>query len=66
MMLFNANLVLVFDIENSIIEVNVLFPGDDVFRKALRYFAIKNKFEVRTVKSDRKRFIKKYKHPSCF
>jgi MuDR family transposase len=56
---------LVFDPENPKIEVNVLFPDVDAFRKALRHFAIKNEFEVRTVKSDKKRFIGECKHPNC-
>jgi MuDR family transposase len=55
----------VFDPENPKIEVNALFPDVNTFRKALRHFAIKNEFEVRKVKSDRKRFIGECKHPSC-
>ena len=54
-----------FNPENPNIEVNALFPDVDAFRRALRHFAIKNEFEVSIVKSDKKRFIGKCKHPDC-
>jgi MuDR family transposase len=44
---------------------NALFPDVNAFRNSLRHFAIKNEFEVSTVKSDKKRFIGKCKHSDC-
>jgi MuDR family transposase len=55
----------VFDPENPKIIINALFSDVDAFRKALRHFSIKNEFEIRTVKSDKKRFIGECKYPSC-
>jgi MuDR family transposase len=63
-MLFSVNLASCLILKILQIEVNALFPNVNTFRKALRHFAIKNEFEVRTVKSDRKRFIGECKHPS--
>ena len=57
--------VIAFDPENPKIAVGELFPNVDAFRKSLRHFAIKNEFEVFTVKSDKTRFIGKCKDPSC-
>ncbi|XP_078153161.1 uncharacterized protein LOC144548368 [Carex rostrata] len=54
-----------FDPEKARIDVNALFPDVNAFRKALRHFAIKNEFEVHTLKSDKKRFIGRCKHPDC-
>jgi MuDR family transposase len=56
---------IVYDPENPKIEVNALFPDVNAFRNSLRHFAIKNEFEVSTVKSDKKRFIGKCKHSDC-
>ena len=53
------------DSENSKIEAGALFPDVYAFRKALRHFAIKNEFEVVTLKTDKKRFIGKCRNPSC-
>jgi MuDR family transposase len=58
--------ILVFGPENSKIELNALFHDVNIFRKALRHFAIRNEFGVRTVKSNKKRFIEKSKRLSCF
>jgi hypothetical protein len=44
MMLFSADLAFVFDLENLKIVVNALFSDVNIFRKTLRYFAIKNEF----------------------
>jgi MuDR family transposase len=57
--------IITYDSENPKIEVGSLFPDVDAFRKALRHFAIKNEFEVCTVKSDKTRFIGKCKNHSC-
>jgi MuDR family transposase len=56
---------IVYDSENPKIELNALFPDVYAFRKALRHFAIKNEFEVSTLKSDKKRFIGKCKDLNC-
>ncbi|XP_078176830.1 uncharacterized protein LOC144571420 [Carex rostrata] len=56
--------VFAFDPENPKIAVGELFPNVDAFKKSLRHFAIKNEFEVFTVKSDKTRFIGKCKDPS--
>jgi MuDR family transposase len=53
------------DLENPRIEVGASFSDFNTFRRALRYFAIKNKFDVATIKSVKKRFIGKCKDPSC-
>ena len=57
--------IIAFDPENPRIEVNALFPDVDAFRNALRHFAIKNEFEVHTLKSDKKRFIGRCKQLDC-
>ena len=57
--------IIVFDSENPRIEVNALFPDVVTFRNALRHFVIKNEFEVQTLKSDKKRFMGRCKHPDC-
>ncbi|XP_078148514.1 uncharacterized protein LOC144543943 [Carex rostrata] len=57
--------VVAFDPENPKIAVGELFPNVDAFKKSLRHFAIKNEFEVCTVKSDKTRFIGKCKDSSC-
>jgi MuDR family transposase len=53
------------DLENLKIKVGALFPDINTFRRALRHFAIKNEFEVVTIKFDKKRFIEKCKESSC-
>jgi MuDR family transposase len=60
-----CELNVVYDPENPKIEVNALFSDVNAFRKSLRHFAIKNELEISTVKSDKKRFIKKCKHSDC-
>jgi uncharacterized protein YneR len=54
-----------YDPQNLKIELNSLFFDVDIFRKALRHFAIGNEFEVTTLKLDKKSFIEKYKNSNC-
>jgi MuDR family transposase len=57
--------IIAYDHENSKIEANALFSDVNAFRMTLRHFAIKNEFEISTVKSNKTRFIGKCKHSDC-
>jgi MuDR family transposase len=57
--------IITYDHENPKIEANTLFSNVNAFKTTLRHFAIKNEFEISTVKSDKTRFIGKYKHSDC-
>ena len=49
-------LVHVYDKENPIIEVGKLWPNMDEFRMSYKTYAVKHKFEAKTLWTDRQKF----------
>jgi MuDR family transposase len=64
-MMYLSESIIAYDPTNLKIEVNTLFSNVNAFRIALRHLVIKNEFEISTMKSEKMRFIEKYKHSEC-